>query len=91
VVVSFCSTSDLALLKNTNEKHSYIPVKMGGGGHRPVIECNRHNWCSVGVTTSFPHHSFVYIQYIAVECCPRGSPNRAVCVYELFVVDNSIT
>ena len=30
VVVSFCSTSDQALLKNTIEKHSYIPVKMGG-------------------------------------------------------------
>ena len=25
----FCSTSDPALLKNTIEKHSYIPVKMG--------------------------------------------------------------
>ena len=53
MVVSFCSTSHPALLKNTNEKHSYIPVKMGGG-HRPVVERNRHNWCSVGVTTSFP-------------------------------------
>ena len=30
VVVSFYSTSDPALLKNTIEKHSYIPVKMGG-------------------------------------------------------------
>ena len=25
-----------------------------GGEHRPVVECNRHNWCSIGVTTSFP-------------------------------------
>jgi len=24
------------------------------GEHCPVVECNRHNWCSVGVTTSFP-------------------------------------
>jgi len=30
VVVSFCSTSDPALLKNTIEKHSYILVKMEG-------------------------------------------------------------
>jgi len=22
-----------------------------GGGHRPVVKCNGHNWCSVGVTT----------------------------------------
>ena len=51
MVVSFCSTSDPALLKNTIEMHLYIPVKMGGG-LRPVAECNRHNWCSVGVTTS---------------------------------------
>jgi hypothetical protein len=31
VVVTCCSTSDPALLKNRIEKHSYIPVKMGGG------------------------------------------------------------
>ena len=23
-----------------------------GGEHHPVAECNRHNWCSVGVTTA---------------------------------------
>ena len=23
-----------------------------GGEHRPVTECNRHNWCSVGLTTT---------------------------------------
>ena len=55
MIVSLCSTSGPALLKNTIEKHSYIPVKMAGE-HRPVVECNRHNWCSVGVTTSFPTH-----------------------------------
>ena len=52
MVVSFCSTSDPAVLKNTIEKRSYIPVKMGRMEHRPVVECNRHNWCSVGVTTA---------------------------------------
>jgi len=70
VVVSFCNTSDPALLKNTIEKHSYIPVRMGGQ-HRPVVECNSHNWCSVGVTTSFPHHSFVYTLYIALLFLPK--------------------
>jgi hypothetical protein len=35
---------DPALWKNTIEKHSYIRVKMEGGGEfRPVVECNRHN------------------------------------------------
>ena len=52
VVVSFCSTSDPALLKNTIEKHPTFLWKWGE--HRPVVECNRRNWCSVGVTTSFP-------------------------------------
>jgi hypothetical protein len=32
VVVSVCITSDPVLLKDTIEKHSYIPVKMGKGG-----------------------------------------------------------
>ena len=41
------------MLMNTIEKHLYISVKMvGGGEHRPDVECNRHNWCSVGVTTA---------------------------------------
>jgi hypothetical protein len=31
-VVSICSKSDPELRKDTIEKHSYIPVKMGGGG-----------------------------------------------------------
>jgi hypothetical protein len=31
VIVSICSTSDPALLENTIEYLSYIPVKMGGG------------------------------------------------------------
>jgi hypothetical protein len=34
-----------------NKKHLYIPMKMGGE-HHPLVECNHHNWCSVGVTTS---------------------------------------
>jgi hypothetical protein len=53
VVVSICRTSDPALWKNTIEKHLYIHVKIGGE-LSPVVECNRHNWFSVGVTTSFP-------------------------------------
>ena len=46
MVISFYSMSDPALLKNTTEKHSYITVKIGaeGGGHRPFVERNRHNW-----------------------------------------------
>ena len=70
MVVSFCSTSDPALLKNTIEKHSYIPVKMGAE-RRSVVECNRHNWCSVGVTTA-PFFC-VYPVYVCVYVC--------VCVY----------
>jgi hypothetical protein len=46
VVVSFYSRSIPALYKNMNEKHSYIPVKTGGG-HHPVVECIHHNWCAV--------------------------------------------
>jgi len=34
------------------------------GEHRPVVECNRHNWCSFRVTTSFPHHYFLHTLYI---------------------------
>ena len=30
-----------------------------GGEHRPVVECNRHNWCSFGVTETLKH--FVYL------------------------------
>ena len=39
------------LLWKRNKKHSYIPVKIWGE-HRPVVQSNRHNWFSAGVTTS---------------------------------------
>ena len=29
------------------------------GEHRPVAECSRHNWCSVGVTASFETAPFI--------------------------------
>ena len=38
------------LLWKRNKKHSYIPVKIWGE-HRPVVESNRHNWFSAGVTS----------------------------------------
>ena len=62
MVVSFCSTSDPALLKNTIVE-ALVHFCDNGSEHRPVVECNRHNWCSVGVTISFPRHSFVYTLY----------------------------
>jgi hypothetical protein len=52
IVVSIYSTSDPVLYKNTSEKHSYISLKMVEE-LLPVVECNRHNWYSVGATNSF--------------------------------------
>jgi hypothetical protein len=72
-------------LKNTIEKHSYISGKIGGGGqHCPAVECNRHNWCSVGVTTCFPHHSFVctlYYMQPGLTVKIINSATECICVY----------
>ena len=50
-------------------------MKMGGGGYRPVLECNLHSWCSVGVKTS-PFFSvytvYIYI-YIYGACALRAA------------------
>ena len=46
-----------------------------GGEHRLVVECNRRNWCSVGVTTSYVNffklnfetaQFFVYTLYMLI-------------------------
>ena len=42
------------------------------GEHLPVVECNRHNWCSVGVITSFP-------SCLEIETAPF------FCVYPVFI------
>ena len=43
-----------------------------GGEHRPVVECNRHNWCSVGVPTGFT-------ACLEIEIAPF------FCVYSVFL------
>ena len=53
-----------------------------GGKHRPVVECNRHNWCSVGVTTSSPHHSFLYTIYIYIYIAvARRAPDNNLIIF----------